>query len=79
MAATDTDAALLPVDPPQDLIADLAALFDDFSEARTDYGPAPTRPDIATPEAAAIRAFEMVINRLGLRPTSTTSGFAPLV
>lgn len=54
----------LPADPPlimpPALAEALTSLFEDYSDARTDYGPPPTRADIATPEAAAARAFELV-------------------
>lgn len=59
-----------PPDMPPALTEALASLFEDYSDARTDYGPPPTRPDIATPEAAAIRAVELVRAHFGQQPAS---------
>lgn len=61
------DQQTCPPVPPA-LSDALVALFEDYSDARTDYGPAPTRADIATPEAAAARAVELVRTYLGLQP-----------
>jgi hypothetical protein len=45
-------------------------LFERYSDARTDHGPAPAAGEIASPEAAAAKALDLVTTHLGLQPTS---------